>query len=192
MFVGSQDHRPGADTEIARSAAGGEHANQRRKGDKGLEALWKSTKHPFEEAPVEPVALQPDFCAGVGARARMRRPPRHAPAQRAQCPQSLQHAAPPFPQQASLPPWQQQVCLAQQPLPPSWVTQELRVSMATPEAATRSRFRMVFMVGSLFLFLGLCCETPSLAQGSLARYFAGFFSNLATQGLQQNLISCPS
>lgn len=39
MFVGGQDHLPGADTKIARAAAGGEHANERRKGDPGLEAL---------------------------------------------------------------------------------------------------------------------------------------------------------
>jgi hypothetical protein len=47
--------------------------------------------------------------------------------------------------------------------------------------------------GSFVFFLWWVCQAKDrTAQGSLARYFVGFFSNLATQGLQQNLISCPS
>jgi hypothetical protein len=44
----------------------------------------------------------------------------------------------------------------------------------------------------VFLLWWVCQAKDRTAQGSLARYFVGFFSNLATQGLQQNLISCPS
>ncbi len=123
---------------------------------------------------------------GRGVRRLRGRTPRLSSTQRAHWPQSLQHCADPWQQQASLPPLQQQDALAQQPLPPPLVTQELRVSMATPEAATRSRFRMVFMVFCFLVILVLvCCESPEPGSGELAGDFAEFFSDVATQGFAE-------